>query len=115
MLTQTLLLSDSPVDKVKTLSGGDGAAAAAESRKRLMLSVAEKEKLLNWDTLVASEEAPPHSEQVAFRGRNKSLTLFPLLSLSLMRVAPRQRCKPRYGGERGWVIPYWVTALFPSL
>ncbi|XP_075899014.1 F-actin-monooxygenase mical2b isoform X6 [Nelusetta ayraudi] len=47
---------------VKTLPGDEGAAAAV-SRKRLMLSVAEKEKLLNWDALVAPEEAPQHREQ----------------------------------------------------
>lgn len=55
------------MDKVKTVSEEEGAAdAAAASRKRLMLSVAEKEKLLNWDTLVASEEAGRHREQVEF-------------------------------------------------
>lgn len=46
-----------------------------------MLSVAEKEKLLNWDTVVASEEALQHREQVEFivqqfRRRNKSLSFF---------------------------------------
>lgn len=80
ILTKSLVLSDTPVDQVKTLPGGEGATdAAAASRKRLMLSVAEKEKLLNWDTLVASEEALQHNEQVEFiiqqfRGRNKSLS-----------------------------------------
>lgn len=65
VLTETLVLSNSLVDKVKTLPGDEGAAAAV-SRKRLMLSVTEKEKLLNWDALVAPEEAPQHREQVEF-------------------------------------------------
>lgn len=66
ILTETLVLSNSLVDKVKTPPGDEGAAAAAAavSRKRLMLSMADKEKLLNWDALVAPEEQ--HREQVEF-------------------------------------------------
>lgn len=82
-LTETLVLPDSLVDQVKTLTGGEGAAAAAAaSRKRLMLSVAEKEKLLNWEALVGPEEGPDRSEQVEFivqqdGGRNKNLSILP--------------------------------------
>lgn len=51
---------------MKAPPGGEGGTAGAVSRKRLALSPAEKEKLLNWDAPGASEEAPQHREQVEF-------------------------------------------------
>lgn len=33
-------------------------------RKRLMISLSEKEKLLNWDVLVTPEETPSHPKNI---------------------------------------------------
>lgn len=76
-MVDCLILTKTLVPVVKTSPRGEGAAAAAASRKRLMISTAEKEKLLDWDTVVASEEALEQREQVEFivqqfRWRNKS-------------------------------------------